>query len=233
MKHTGAHRYTVLCIEDDGNISQAIYAELNGSGFIVKCVTTGKEAHHLLVSQHFDIITLDRILPDCDGLDFLINLRKADIKTPVIMISGRGSVADRVAGLKAGSDDYMIKPFASEELTARVEVILRRKNSQLSSETTLETGDLVLNLVERYVYCKAKKITLKGTEFKLLELLMRNGGRLITRSLIFEIVWGYDFDPGTKLIDVHLNSLRRKIEQLGSTIHITNIRGAGFVLEAQ
>lgn len=223
----------VLCIEDDPALSQAIQAELGRAGLSVTCVNTGKDARAALNAKKFDVITLDRILPDCDGLAFLEKIRAEKITTPVIMISGMGTVADRVAGLKAGSDDYITKPFASEEMIARVEVVLRRQAPGVSSETSIDIGDLNLNLVDRRVYCKAQSIPLKGTEFKLLELLMRNCGRLITRVFIFEVVWGYDFDPGTKLIDVHLSSLRRKLEQLGSQIQINNVRGAGFVLEAQ
>jgi len=233
LKKSASGRCEVLCIDDDPALSQAIQRELGNAGLSVTCVTTGKDAFEALNAQRFDVITLDRMLPDGDGLAFLAKMRGENITTPVIMISGMGSVADRVAGLKAGSDDYITKPFAAEEMIARVEVVLRRQDPGVASETALEIGDLHLNLVDRHVYCRGQAISLKGTEFKLLELLMRNCGRLITRAFIFEIVWGYDFDPGTKLIDVHLSSLRRKLEQLGSQIQINNIRGAGFVLEAQ
>ncbi|PLR39670.1 DNA-binding response regulator [Chimaeribacter californicus] len=233
MKKSVSSLCDVLCIEDDPTLSQAIQGELSRAGLSVTCVNTGKDAFDALKTKKFDVITLDRVLPDCDGLAFLAKIRGENITTPVIMISGMGSVADRVAGLKAGSDDYITKPFASEEMIARVEVVLRRQDPGVSSETSIEIGDLHLNLVDRHVYCRGQNISLKGTEFKLLELLMRNCGRLITRAFIFEVVWGYDFDPGTKLIDVHLSSLRRKLEQLGSQIQINNIRGAGFVLEAQ
>jgi two-component system, OmpR family, response regulator len=151
----------------------------------------------------YDVITLNRMLPGLDGLEVVTALRAAGVRTPVLMISALSQVDDRIRGLRAGGDDYLVKPFASEEMAARVEVLLRRHRPD-EGATRLQVGDLELNMLDRRISCREQSIDLQNTEFKLIEFFMRNADRTVTRALIFETVWGYHFDPGTKLIDVHV-----------------------------
>lgn len=222
----------VLCIEDDPVVSQEITSQLSNAGFIVECVHDGVQGLELGLNGRYDAITLDRMLPGLDGLGIITALRSAGVKTPVLMISALSDVDDRISGLRAGGDDYLVKPFASEEMAARIEVLLRRNDHDFEGErpTVLTLGDLRLDLLAREASCGEQRQSLPQMEFKLLEFLMRNSGKVVTRSLIFESVWGYHFDPGTKLIDVHLTRLRRRLDELGCVAAITNIRGTGFVL---
>jgi two-component system OmpR family response regulator len=158
-------------------------------------------------------------------------MRKAGIDVPVLMISALTEVDERIRGLRAGGDDYMTKPFASEEMSARMEVLLRRARAQ-PRETSLRVQDLELDLVTREARRGGREIALLPTEFKLLEYLMRNAGEVLTRTMIFEAIWGYHFDPGTNLIDVHLSGLRRKVDAPGLTPLIRTIRGSGYALSA-
>lgn len=170
------------------------------------------------------------MLPGLDGLAVITQLRKAGVHTPVIMISALSDVDDRVHGLRAGGDDYLVKPFASEEMAARVLVLLHRHADVQDRRTFLRVADLKLDLIRREMSCAEQRIVLQQLEFKLLEFLMCNAGQVVTRALIFESVSGYHFDPGTKLIDVHLTRVLRKLEDLGCGASITTIRGTGFVL---
>ncbi|WAH60956.1 response regulator transcription factor [Pseudomonas silvicola] len=223
----------VLCIEDDPVVSQEIASELSRAGFTVECVADGAEGLARGLVGGFDVITLDRMLPGMDGLQVITSLRRAGIRTPVMMISALSNVDERLNGLRAGGDDYLVKPFASEEMAARIEVLLRRHEDINERVTQLNLDDLMLDLLVREVCCADQRMALPQMEFKLLEFLMRNAGKIVTRALIFEQVWGYHFDPGTKLIDVHLARLRRKLEQLGCRPSIKTIRGTGFVLATQ
>jgi DNA-binding response OmpR family regulator len=172
------------------------------------------------------------MLPGCDGLDVVRRLRDAGKETPVLMISALGDVDDRVTGLRAGGDDYLIKPFAPTELVARLEVILRRHRRSRGPETRLKVADLELDLVTREASRAGRSIELLPTEFKLLDFMMRNAGQVLSRRLIFEAVWEYYFDPGTNLIDVHVGKLRRKIDMPGLTPLIRTERGLGYMLDA-
>lgn len=219
-----------LCIEDDTDTAQEIASELNRGGFEVECVDNGACGLKRALAGEFDVITLDRMLPGLDGLGVVTALREAGNRTPVMMISALSDVDERIRGLRAGGDDYLVKPFASEEMTTRVEVLLRRNEPVEARETRLQVADLQLDLLHRTVACSQRRAALPATEFRLLEFLMRNAGKVVTRALIFESVWGYHFDPGTKLIDVHLTRLRRKLETLDCQLTITTLRGSGFVL---
>jgi two-component system OmpR family response regulator len=219
-----------LCIEDDTDTAQEIASELNRGGFLVECVNNGACGLKRALAGDFDVITLDRMLPGLDGLGVITALREAGNRTPVMMISALSDVDERIRGLRAGGDDYLVKPFASEEMTTRVEVLLRRNEPAPARETWLRVADLQLDLLHRTVACSEQSAALPATEFRLLEFLMRHAGKVVTRALIFESVWGYHFDPGTKLIDVHLTRLRRKLETLGCQMTITTLRGSGFVL---
>jgi DNA-binding response OmpR family regulator len=221
----------ILVIEDDETTAREIAAELGRRGFEVECVADGREGLVRAVSGEFEAITLDRMLPHLDGLAIVSVMRKTGVDVPVLMISALTEVDERVRGLRAGGDDYLTKPFASEEMAARLEVLLRRAKAQ-PRETVLRVQDLELDLVTREVRRGGREISLMPTEFKLLEFLMRNSGEVLTRTMIFEAIWGYHFDPGTNLIDVHLSRLRRKIDPPGVDPLIRTIRGSGYALNA-
>ena len=220
----------ILCIEDDETTAQEIISELTGAGFDVEWVADGREGLMRAVSEPFAAITLDRMLPNVDGLTIAQVMRQAGIDTPILMVSALSDVDERVKGLRAGGDDYLTKPFASEELSARLEVLLRRQRRAGARETVLSAGDLEMDLVTREVRRGGRDLKLLPTEFKLLELLLRNSGQVLTRSMIFESVWGYRFDPGTNLIDVHMGRLRRKVDPPSAEALIQTVRGAGYAL---
>jgi two-component system OmpR family response regulator len=220
----------ILCIEDDETTAQEIVAELTSVGFEVDRVADGREGLLRAVSEPFAAITLDRMLPNVDGLTIVSVMRQSGVDTPVLMVSALSDVDERVKGLRAGGDDYLTKPFASEELSARLEVLLRRQRRAESRETVLGAGDLEIDLITREVRRGGRELKLLPTEFKLLELLLRNSGQVLTRSMIFESVWGYRFDPGTNLIDVHMGRLRRKVDPPGAEPLIQTVRGSGYAL---
>jgi two-component system OmpR family response regulator len=220
----------ILCIEDDETTAQEIIAELTSVGFEVDHVADGREGLLRAVSEPFAAITLDRMLPNVDGLTIVSVMRQSGVDTPVLMVSALSDVDERVKGLRAGGDDYLTKPFASEELSARLEVLLRRQRRAESRETVLGAGDLELDLITREVRRGGRDLKLLPTEFKLLELLLRNSGQVLTRGIIFESVWGYRFDPGTNLIDVHMGRLRRKVDPPGVEPLIQTVRGSGYAL---
>jgi len=221
----------ILAIEDDETTSREIVAELSRHGFEVEAVADGREGLVRAVTGGFDAITLDRILPGLDGLSLVTVMRNAGVQTPVLMISALSDVDERIRGLRAGGDDYLTKPFSPEEMTARLEVLLRRRE-QAPRETVLQVDDLVLDLVTRQVRRGGAELRLSPTEFKLLEFIMRNRDQILTRTMIFEAVWGYYFDPGTNTIDVHIGQLRRKIERPGSRSLIETVRGSGYRFRA-
>ena len=221
----------ILAIEDDPTTGREIVAELEQHGFAVEWVADGQAGMDRAVSGDFDAVILDRMLPGPDGLAIVTAMRGAEVDIPVLMVSALSDVDERIRGLRAGGDDYMTKPFASEELTARLEVLLRRRGSA-TREMSLAVADLELDLISRLARRGGAEIRLMPTEFKLLEFMMRNSGQILTRTMIFEAIWGYHFDPGTNLIDVHLGRLRRKIDRPGLAPLIHTIRGAGFALHA-
>ena len=220
----------ILTIEDDAITAREIVAELSSHGLDVDWVDSGCEGLARAVSGDYDLITLDRILPNLDGLAIVTKLRTIGVSTPILMISALSDVDERVRGLRAGGDDYLTKPFASEEMVARVEVLLRRKRAVKDCETALRVADLELSLISREARRAHQPLSLLPTEYKLLEFLMRNTGQIISRMMIFEAVWGYHFDPGTNLIDVHIGRLRKKIDPPGLTPLIRTVRGYGYVI---
>lgn len=219
----------ILAIEDDETTGQEIVDELSNHGLEVEWVRNGKDGLDRALSGSYDLITLDRMLPFLDGLTIVTTIREKGIDTPVLMISALSDVDERVDGLRAGGDDYLVKPFASEEMAARVEVLLRRRN-QPERQTKLRVADLELDLVARQACRGDKTLDLLPTEFRLLEYMMRNSGQIITRTMLFESVWGYHFDPGTNIIDVHIGRLRRKVDVLGLSPLIHTVRGSGYML---
>ncbi len=219
----------ILAIEDDETTAREIMDELASHGFEVDWAADGRAGLERALSGNYDLITLDRMLPSMDGLTVVSTLRERHIETPVLMISALSDVDERVDGLRAGGDDYLVKPFASEEMAARVEVLLRRR-SRPERQTTLRVADLELDLVERRATRGAVVLDLMPTEFRLLEYMMRNYGQILTRTMLFESVWGYHFDPGTNIIDVHIGRLRRKVDMPGMPPLIHTVRGAGYIL---
>ncbi|MFT3904829.1 MAG: response regulator transcription factor [Steroidobacteraceae bacterium] len=221
----------ILTIEDDAITASEIVAELQIHGNEVDCVSNGREGLTRAMAGDYDAITLDRMLPELDGLALVTQLRNAGIHTPVLMISALSDVDERVRGLRAGGDDYLTKPFAPDEMAARVEVLLRRERAGAKVQT-LRVGDLELDLMARSARRGTAQVELLPIEFKLLEYLMRHHGRVLTRTMIFESVWGYHFDPGTNIIDVHMGRLRRKIDNGYGAQMLRTVRGHGYVLEA-
>jgi two-component system OmpR family response regulator len=220
----------ILTIEDDEITAREIAAELQGAGNQVECTSDGSIGLARALAGGYDAITLDRMLPGMDGLQVVSELRRAGVGTPVLMISALSDVDARVRGLRAGGDDYLTKPFAPEELAARVEVLLRRGAGV--RETALRVGDLELDLIARSARRSGVALDLLPLEFRLLEYLMRHAGQVLTRTMIFETVWGYHFDPGTNVIDVHIGRLRRKVDAAGFEPLINTVRGCGYAMRA-
>ncbi|KVD68037.1 response regulator transcription factor [Burkholderia ubonensis] len=221
----------VLIIEDDEIVANDMAAHLKNRGFGVEWISDGREGLARALSHQFDVVTLDRMLPGIDGLTIVTTMRSVGVRTPVLMVSALSDVDNRVGGLRAGGDDYLTKPFDPEELTARVEVLLRRRQPESSQvETTLQVGPLELDLITRCVRRDGREITLLPTEYRVLEFMMRHAHQTITRSMMLEAVWGYRFDPGTNVIDVHMRRLRAKIDPTGVAPMIQTVRGSGYRL---
>ena len=220
----------VLVIEDDRRTAAEISAALGDLGFDVECTYNGRDGLLRATAETYDAIVLDRMLPgDLDGLGVLATLRTVGIETPVLILSALSAVDERVRGLRAGGDDYLTKPFEFVELTARLEALARR-NAISPRETDLRVGDLQMDLLTRVVRRGGKSIQLLPREYRLLEYLMRHAGQVVTRTMLFEEVWGYHYDPQTNVIDVHIGKLRRKLEDEGLSQMIYTIRGSGYVL---
>lgn len=218
----------ILTIEDDAVTAGEILAELQLHGNQVEHVASGTEGLQKALTGNYDAITLDRMLPELDGLTLVMRLREAGVRTPVLMISALSDVDERIRGLRAGGDDYMIKPFAPDEMSARIEVLLRREPAQQA--IVLRVADLELDLMSRTARRAGALIELLPLEFKLLDYLMRHCGQVLTRTMIFEAVWGYRFDPGTNVIDVHMVRLRRKVDAGQAQPLIHTVRGCGYRL---
>jgi two-component system copper resistance phosphate regulon response regulator CusR len=220
----------VLVVEDDARTAAFVKKGLVESGFAVDVAADGLEGLHLARSVGYDIIVLDIMLPGMDGLAVLRELRAAGRKTPVIVLSARGEVEDRVRGLRAGADDYLAKPFAFSELLARVSAILRR-GGETAARGTYEAGDLVLEVSPRRVTRGGKRLDLTPKEFALLELFLRHKGEVLTRTFIAERVWDMNFDSDTNVVDVHIRRLRAKIDDPFEQKLIRTVRGVGYSLE--
>ena len=220
----------ILVVEDDVDTADYIAKGLREAGFTVEHVADGRDGLYLASSSAFDGVIMDRMLPGMDGLSILTTMRSIGVTTPVLMLSALGDVDERVRGLRAGGDDYLTKPFDPEEMVARLEVLLRRRNAPMpQSEAVLNVGPIELDLVSRKVRRDGEEIALLPTEYRVLEYMMRHAGRTITRTMLFEAVWGYHFDPGTNLIDVHMGRLRRKLDPPGAHAMIHTMRGSGYM----
>lgn len=226
-------RASILIIEDEKKISALIRKGLEEEGYAVANEYDGEAGEAAALKGQFDLILLDIMMPKKDGLQVLASLRAAGQETPVLMLTAKGSVEDRVSGLDTGADDYLVKPFAITELLARVRSLLRRKKGSDRSATTLTVADLTLDLVARKVIRGGTVIDLTAKEFSLLEFFMRNKNKTLDRSTITEHIWNYNFDTGTNIIDVYINHLRTKIDGGFEVKLLHTIRGVGYVLKDQ
>jgi two-component system OmpR family response regulator len=219
----------LLVVEDDRETAAYLVKGLSESGYAVDHSNDGRQGLFLATAGSYDAMILDRMLPEMDGLALLGALRAAEIRTPALILSALGSVDDRVKGLRAGGDDYLVKPFAFSELLARIEALMRR-GATAPTTTRLRVADLELDLLTRTVRRGGKVIELLPREFQLLECLMRHAGNVVTRTMLLETVWDYHFDPQTNVIDVHVSRLRQKIDRNFDRPLLHTVRGAGYCL---
>ncbi len=220
----------ILVVEDDNKIASFVVKGLKQSGYAVDACADGEEALLLAETTAYDAAVVDIMLPKLDGLSLIQRLRAKKIRTPVIILSAKASVDDRIKGLQAGSDDYLTKPFAFSELAARIQALIRRA-SQSVEPTRMSASDLTLDLVTREVARGGEKIELQSREFALLEYLMRNAGRTVTKTMILEHIFDYSFDPQTNVVDVLVHRLRAKIDP--ERTRLQTLRGVGYVLRAR
>ncbi|HWE99073.1 MAG TPA: response regulator transcription factor [Caulobacteraceae bacterium] len=219
----------ILIIEDDQTTASEIIRALSDHGFETEWVGEGAEGLRRAATGEYCAMTLDRMLPDMDGLTVASTLKERGVALPILMISALNDVDERVRGLRAGGDDYLTKPFDLDEMVARVEVLMRRQRAD-AERLLLRVADLELDLVAHVARRGGRDLHLGPKEMKLLEILMRNPGQVLTRRMIFEKVWGYSFDPGTNLIDVHIRALRLKIDLPPASALLHTVRGSGYCL---
>jgi two-component system OmpR family response regulator len=216
-------------VEDDLKIASFLVKGLKAAGFAVDRASEGEEGLHRALTEPYDAAIIDIMLPKLNGLTLIERMRREKINTPVIILSAKGSVDDRVRGLQTGSDDYLTKPFAFSELLARVQALIRRANG-VSEPTRLVVGDLSINLLTREVTRCGRRIELQPREFSLLEYLMRNAGKVVSKTMIMEHVWDYNFDPQTNVVEARIYRLRDKVDKGFDTKLIHTVRGVGYVL---
>jgi two-component system, OmpR family, response regulator len=222
----------ILVIEDDKDVASFIRNGLAQAGCNVDLAANGKDGLFLATTETYDALVVDRMLPGIDGLTVIRTLRASANTTPVLILSALGEIDDRVKGLKAGGDDYLVKPFAFSELLARLEALARRaKTGGDAPSTVLKVGDLEMDLLRREVRRGGKAIDLQPREFQLLEFLLRHAGQVVTRTMLLEGVWDYHFDPQTNVIDVHISRLRSKIDKGFDRPLLHTVRGAGYRLD--
>ena len=220
----------ILVVEDDRKIASLVVRGMEQAGFAVDHAEDGDDALHLVLSGSYDAAIMDVMLPKLDGLTIIERMRQQKILTPVIVLSAKRSVDDRVRGLQTGGDDYLVKPFSFSELLARVHALIRRANHE-TEPTRLLIGELSLDLLSREVRRSGKKIDLQPREFSLLEYLMRSSGRVVSKTMIIEHVWGYNFDPQTNVVDVLVSRLRNKVDRDFENKMIHTHRGVGYALK--
>lgn len=216
----------VLVIEDEKKINSLIRKGLEAQGFVVETTLNGDEGYLSATTRHYDVLVLDIMLPGRDGLSILRNLRQKKVALPVILLTARSELNERLEGLNLGADDYLTKPFFIDELIARIHAVTRRASGAVQS--ILSVSDLTMNLLTREVRRGTTKVTLTPREFSLLEHLMRSPGRVLTRVQICEQVWDYNFDPGTNLVEVYVQRLRKKVDGMSPVKLIETIRGVGY-----
>ncbi|MBA4148911.1 MAG: response regulator transcription factor [Verrucomicrobia bacterium] len=220
----------VLVVEDDNKIASFVVKGLKQSGFAVDHCADGELGLTFAQSTPYDAAVVDVMLPKVDGLSLIRKLREKGVRIPVIILSAKASVDDRVRGLQAGGDDYLTKPFAFSELLARIQALIRRSTNAVEP-TRLSVGDLTLDLLAREVQRGGQPIELQSREFSLLEYLMRNAGRVVTKTMILEHIWDYSFDPQTNVVDVLVHRLRSKVDKDFAKKMIQTIRGVGYVIK--
>jgi two-component system response regulator MprA len=221
----------ILIVDDEEAVRTAVRRALVLAGYDVEMAANGEEALSLLAERAPDAIVLDVLMPGVDGIEVCKRLRAAGDHTPVLMLTARDAVGDRVAGLDAGADDYMVKPFALQELQARLRALLRRSgNNATDDATALRFDDLTLDVASRIASRNGRQIDLSAREFKLLEALMRNQGSVCPRSMLLQEVWEYDFDPGTNLVDVYIRKLREKVDNDFDRQLLHTARGIGYLI---
>lgn len=221
----------ILVIEDDKKTADYILKGLGECGFVPDLASSGPDGLHLAISGKYDAIIADRMLPGLDGLSIVRALRAAEINVPVLILSALAHVDERVSGLRAGADDYLTKPFAFSELHARLEALLRRPHA-VAQATMYTVGDLTMDLLSRKVSRASQPIDLRPQEYKLLEYLMRHAGQVVTRTMLFEGVWDFHFDPQTNVVDVHISRLRQKIDKGFDKPLLHTHRGGGYSINA-
>ena len=219
----------LLVVEDDSEAGAYLKRALSEAGHSVDQVADGREGLLLAAAESYDVIVLDRMLPKMDGLAIVRTIRASGVKTPVLLLTALGGIDDRVEGLEAGGDDYLVKPFAIAELMARVNALARRPPTQ-DAQTTLQVADLRLDRLARSVTRGGARIELQPREFQLLEYLMRHAGRVVTRTMLLESVWDYHFDPKTNIVETHMSRLRAKVDRGHAQELIHTVRGAGYCL---
>jgi DNA-binding response OmpR family regulator len=222
----------LLVIEDDRTIASFLVKGLQEAGFAVDHADDGRKGLALAVTEPYDAAVVDLMLPGLDGLRLIEDLRRRKVRTPVLILSAKRSVDDRVRGLQAGGDDYLVKPFAFSELLARVQALIRRSTGE-TQPTRLAVDDLALDLVTRRVERAGQSLELRPREFALLEYLMRNAGRVVSKTMIMEHVWNYSFDPRTNVVDVLVFRLREKIDKGFDRKLLHTVRGIGYVLKSE
>jgi two-component system, OmpR family, response regulator len=227
---TGGHR-RILVVEDDPETAGQLIEQLTTSGYWVDLASSGAEALRHGAANDYAVITIDRMLPDFDGIAVMRQLRDDGIAAPFLIISALGEVDDKVRGLRAGGDDYLVKPFSFVELLARVEALGRRSDI-IAKETILHVGDLAIDLMSRTASRRGKDICLLPREFQLLEYLVRNEGRVVSRAMLLRHVWDLHFDPSTNIIDVYVGRVRRKVDDQQAYPLIHTVRGIGYCLRA-
>ncbi len=219
----------VLLIEDDPDTAAYVIKGLEEEGHIIDHMADGRDGIAQAMAEDYEVLIIDRMLPGLEGLSIVKTLRAAGRKVPILFLTALGGVDDRVDGLDAGGDDYLVKPFAFSELLARLNALARRPHLK-GEETRLKVGDLALDLITRKVYRGGTEIDLQPREFRLLEVLMRNKGRVVTRTMLLERVWSFHFDPKTSVVETHISRLRTKVDKPFATELIHTIRGSGYSL---
>ena len=220
----------ILVVEDDPETAGQLVEQLTTSGYRVDLAASGSEALSRGAASDYAVITIDRMLPDIDGITVMRQLRDGGIAAPFLIVSALGEVDDKVRGLRAGGDDYLVKPFSFVELLARIEALRRR--GDIVNETILRVGDLAIDLMSRTASRRGRNILLLRREFQLLEYLERNQGRVVSRAMLLQHVWDLHFDPSTNIIDVYVGRLRRKVDDQQAYPLIHTVRGAGYCLRA-
>jgi len=222
----------ILVVEDDAETAAYVVAGIEADGHTADVALDGQEGFNLAIGNTYDVIVVDRMLPGCDGLVIVKRLREAGIETPALFLTARAGIDDRVEGLDAGGDDYLTKPFAFSELMARLNALVRRSPFSQIKVTTLRVADLEMDLLKRKVRRGAREIDLQPREFRLLEYLMQNEDHVVTRTMLLEHVWGFHFDPKTKIVETHISRIRSKLDRDAECELIHTIRGSGYVIRA-